>query len=75
MANIQAAIPSFKCPFTNELNTMDLPVRLGWLPDEAVVLPGQFPAASDGGSNELIIGPVLQVRTEWPLLKAIKCIL
>jgi len=50
---------------------MDLPVRLGWLPGEAVALPGQFPAASDGGS-ELIIGPVLQVRPKWPLLKGIE---
>ncbi|KAG7673044.1 hypothetical protein Ndes2437B_g01156 [Nannochloris sp. 'desiccata'] len=38
---------------------MDFPVRLGWLPGEAVVLPGQFPAATDGRSNELLIGPAL----------------
>jgi hypothetical protein len=45
---------------------MDIPVQLGWLPGEAVVLPGQFSVASGGGSNALVIGPLLQVRP-WVL--------
>jgi hypothetical protein len=47
---------------------MDVPVRLGWLPGETVVLPGQFPAASGDWRNEIILGPLVQASPENRLL-------